>query len=135
MACAQTTAEALADVNAAFGGSVQVKLDRQQHLVFDLFDASGRFRQDIVLPGDLDTAKVHYSIEEDAIILGCRTDKPQCISKEIFKMNTIRLTGRSNLPRPAQDEAGASTSAAIRNLIVAAGMSLAASSTETRDRP
>lgn len=131
---AQSTTEALAEVNAAFGGSVQVKLDRRQQLVFDLFDASGRFRQDIVLPTDLDTASIHFSAEEDAIILGCRTDKPQCMSKEIFKMNTIRLTSRSNLPRPPQDANGEATAAALHRLIAAAGATLAANGTETRER-
>ncbi|MBK8497992.1 MAG: hypothetical protein IPL52_04040 [Flavobacteriales bacterium] len=135
LACgAQSMTEALADVNAVFGGSVQVKLDRRQQLVFDLYDASGRFRQDIVLPSDIDTASIHFSLEEDAIILGCRADKPQCISKEIFKLNTVRLTGRSNLPRPPQDSNGTVTAAALRRLFGAAGLQLAATGGETRPR-
>lgn len=131
-ASAQTLPQAITDVNAAFGGTVQVKQDRRQQLVFDLFDASGRFRQDIVLPNELDTAAIHFSAEEDAIIVGCRADKPQCISKEIFKMNTIRATSRVNLPRPAADPEGKATMATLKAMIAAAAEQLVA--TETRER-
>ncbi len=134
-ATGQALPQALAATNEVFGGSVQVKLDKRQQLVFDLYDVSGRFRQDIVLPVDLDTGAIHFSAEEDAIILGCRTDKPQCISKEIFKMNTVRLTSRANLPKPAQDADGKATIAALRALIVASCEQLAANGNETRQRP
>lgn len=131
---AQSMTDALAEVNAVFGGSVQVKLDRRQQLVFDLYDASGRFRQDIVLPADLDTSSIHFSLEEDAIIMGCRADKPQCISKEIFKLNVVRLTGRSNLPRPPEDRDGQATANALKQLIAVAEAQLAALGGETRPR-
>lgn len=107
--CAQVAAPEIQAVNERFAGSVQVKLDRRERLVFDFFDASGRFRQDVVPAELLDAEQLHYSPEENAIILVCKSTAAQCITKEIFKMNTIRSTGRSNLPIPAGDIDGAGT--------------------------
>lgn len=132
---AQSSTEALTAVNTAFAGSVQVKLDRHQQVVFDLYEAGTRIREDIVIPSDLDTTLIHFSVEENAVIIGCRTDKPQCISKEIFKLNTIRLTGRSNLPCPTADPGGEATIKALRQLVTIASQQLAAAGNETRERP
>lgn len=131
---AQLLEPELAVLNDLFAGSAQFKLDRRQQLVIDLFDQNGRFRQDIVTLEHLDPAKMHYSSEEDAVIIGCTEAEGQCFSKEIFKLNTIRRTGRCNLPRPAEDAGGEAVMAAFRSLIEAAKAQLAANS-ETRERP
>lgn len=130
--CAQIATNELAAVNDRFAGNVQVKIDRRDNFIFDFFDANGRFRQDVVPVEQLDADNLHYSVEEDAVILACKGEFPQCISKEIFKLNTIRATGRSNLARPTSDEGGAASMEALRVLILAAQAQLVALG-ETRE--
>lgn len=103
--------------NAAFGGLVIFKYDRQDRLVMDFFDGGNRFRQDIARRSDLDPNAVTFSVEEDAVVLKCLADKPQCFTKEIFKMDVVRLTGRSTLPRPTEDVAGEQTIVMLQELI------------------
>jgi len=110
------TAE-LAALNALFAGSVVMKLDRKQQLVIDLHNASGRFRQDVVALASIDPASIHFSAEEDAVIMGCLPGHDRCFSKELFKSNSVRLTGRCNLPRPLEDNGGAATMEALRALV------------------
>lgn len=124
--CAQIATTELAAVNERFAGTVQVKIDRRDQFVFDFFDANDRFRQDVVPVEQLDAQNLHYSMEEDAVIVACKGEFPQCISKEIFKLNTIRATGRSNLPRPKTDEGAAASMEALRVMILAAQQQLAA---------
>jgi hypothetical protein len=133
-AIAQGLGPELAELNQLFAGTAQFKLDKHEQLVIDLFDASGRFRQDIVALEHLDPAAMHYSTEEDAVIIGCIAAEGQCFSKEIFKHNTIRRSGRCNLPRPAHDTDGAAVINAFRALIEAAKAQLAANG-ETHQRP
>lgn len=128
---AQAATDELAAVNARFAGDVRVKIDRRDRLVFDFFDASGRFRQDVVPVEHLDPQSIHYSPEEDAVIIGCRSGHARCISKEVFKLNTVRTTGRTNLPRPPSDEGGHGTMDALHALVLAAQQRLA-SARETR---
>ncbi len=123
------TAE-LADVNARFGGSITFKLDRRQQLVMDHCDANGRYRQDVVPVEHLDADSVHVSKGEQAVVLTCRADRPQCISKELFKQNAVRMTGRSALALPPGDIDGAATQEALRALINA--MQARTASNETR---
>jgi hypothetical protein len=130
---AQIATEEINAVNALFNKSVVVRVDRQDRFVFDLFDATGRFRQDVVPVEQLDADNIHYSAEEDAVIIGCKAENAQCISKEIFKLNTIRLTGRSNFPRPSTDDGGVATMAALRALILAAQQQLPTAG-ETKER-
>ncbi|MBK9148458.1 MAG: hypothetical protein IPM12_11675 [Flavobacteriales bacterium] len=107
----------LDSLNALFGGSVILKCDKHLQLVIDLYDASGRFRQDAVPLASIDPDRIHFSAEEDAVILECRGGHERCFSKELFKLNTVRLTGRCNLPRPLQDPGGAATIEAFRALL------------------
>lgn len=130
---AQTIDEHLAAVNTAFAGSVRLQLDRQDRMVIDYYEGSNRFRQDVVPVIHLDST-ITYSPEEDAIVIACLQARGQCIDKEIFKLNTIRPTGRSNLPRPADDPEGARTIGALRDLITAAHAELAQVPEETRER-
>ncbi len=130
---AQVAQEELNAANSLFDGTVVVKIDRQDRFVFDLFDATGRFRQDVVPVEQLDPESIHYSSEEDAVILGCKTEYAQCISKEIFKLNTIRFTGRSNLPRPTNDGGALATMAALKAMMLAAQQQLLAAG-ETKAR-
>lgn len=121
------TAE-LEALNTLFSGSVVMKLDRKQQLVIDLYDASGRFRQDVVAASSVDPATIHFSAEEDAIILGCVSPDARCFRKELFKSNSVRMTGRCNLPRPLEDAGGSATIEALRAFIEAH----AATAAETR---
>ncbi|MEO8590535.1 MAG: hypothetical protein ABI432_14255 [Flavobacteriales bacterium] len=130
----QTVDERIAAVNAVFGGAVHMKMDKQQRLVIDFFDGSNRFRQDLVLLVQLDTLAVAFSPEEDAVVIGCLAAHGQCIDKEIFKLNAIRRTGRSNLPRPPQDPGGEQAMAALKDLITTAQEQLATVPNETRER-
>jgi len=111
---ASAQADGLEVLNEIFGGSAVFKLDKRQQLVIDLYDASGRFRQDVVPVMNIDPERIHFSVEEDAVILGCRAGQDRCFSKELFKLNTVRLTGRCNLPRPPHDDGGLATMDAFR---------------------
>jgi len=108
---------ALEPLNAAFGGRVTFKIDRQQRLVADFFDAGNRFRQDIAPLAELDLRTVSFSPEEDAVVVKCLAEKGQCFSKEIFKLDVVRLSGRSTLPRPADDPEGTRTIVLLQELI------------------
>lgn len=130
---AQTIDERLAAVNTVFAGSVQMQIDRQDRLVIDYFEGSNRFRQDVVPVIHLDSA-IAFSREEDAVVVPCLAAHGQCIDKEIIKLNTIRPTGRSNLPRPPNDPEGARAIAALKALITAAHAELAQMPNETRER-
>ena len=112
------TAE-LETLNSLFSGSVVMRLDRKQQLVIDLNDASGRFRQDVVALANIDPASIHFSTAEDAVIMGCLPGQDRCFSKELFKSNSVRLTGRCNLPRPLEDDGGVATMEALRALVAA----------------
>lgn len=98
--------QSLDPLNAAFAGKVVFKIDRQHRLVADFFDDTGRFRQDIAPLMELDAGAVSFSPEEDAVVLKCRSETGQCFTKEIFKLDVVRITGRSTLPRPADDALG-----------------------------
>ena len=104
-------------VNTAFAGKVIFKIDRHHRLVADFFDHGNRFRQDIAPLVELDPDRVSFSPEEDVIVLKCLSDKGQCFTKEIFKLDVVRLTGRSTLPRPSDDAGGERTIAILQDLI------------------
>lgn len=131
---AQTLDERIAAVNAVFAGSVQLRTDKQHRLVIDFYNGSDRFRQDMVAIAHLDSSAVSYSVEEDAVVIRCLTAHDQCIEKEIFKLNTLRHTGRSNLPRPPDDVNGERAISALRQLLITAQEELAATPDETRER-
>ncbi|MBK7382862.1 MAG: hypothetical protein IPI81_05930 [Flavobacteriales bacterium] len=130
-AFAQGQTPELDALNGLYAGTVKFKIDRDRQLVIDQFDAKGLFRQDIVPIEFIDPASMHISTEEDAMILGCISTQAQCFNKEIFKLNTIRRTGRCDLPRPAADPSGEAFMQAMRDLIDAEKQRMAAAG-ETR---
>lgn len=66
----------------------------------------------------VDPEQVSFSLEEDAVILRCKAENGPCMTKELFKLNTIRRTGRCNLPRPIHDAAGAAAINALQKLLL-----------------
>lgn len=110
--CAQ--APVLDALNERFAPVVTFRTDRQQHLVIDIHDQSERIRQDVVDPLDLDPGSITYSQEEDGVVLKCREERVQCISKEIFKLDVVRLTSRVTIPKPADDPDGATSMELLR---------------------
>lgn len=123
----------LGPLNDAFRGRVTFKIDRQHRLVADFFDEGSRFRQDIAPLVELDTNAVSYSSEEDALVLKCLAEKGQCFTKEIFKLDVVRLTARSTLPRPADDPGGERSMELLRDLIRVQQAQLALQYGETRE--
>lgn len=121
----------LAPLNAAFAGTVVFKIDKQDRFVMDFMDESGRFRQDIVPLIHLDPEAVHYSAEEKAVVLECGKDHAQCFTKEIFKLDVVRLTSRSTLPNPDKDPEGANAIALFKDLIRTALSELKQTADET----
>ncbi|MBL7952332.1 MAG: hypothetical protein JNM62_11510 [Flavobacteriales bacterium] len=109
-----------APLNETFHGAVLFKIDKQDRLVMDLMEDGIRFRQDIVRLSDLDPDALSYAEEEDGIALKCRTDRAQCISKEIFKLDVVRITSRVTIPRPHDDTDGQHAVALLRDLIATA---------------
>lgn len=107
----------LAKVNELFGGRVKFRIDRDDRLVADIHGAQGLVRQDVAYVEFLDADAVGYSDEEQAVVLKCKAADAQCIDKEIFKLNTIRHTGRSVLQiAPTEKEAAiAALSTLIRS--------------------
>lgn len=108
----------LGPLNKAFVGSVIFKMDKQARLVLDHYDQGNRFRQDVLRLDDLAPDAILYSAEEDAIALKCLPDKAQCISKEIFKLDVVRLTSRVTIPRPPQDVEGSISIQLLRDLVL-----------------
>lgn len=106
----------LAPLNNAFAGKVIFKMDKQARLVLDHYDQGIRFRQDILRLDDLAPDAILYAAEEDGIALKCLPDKAQCISKEIFKLDVVRLTSRVTIPRPPQDTEGSASIQLLRDL-------------------
>lgn len=106
-----------APLNNAFAGNVTFKVDRQDRLVMDFLEDGVRFRQDIASIHDLDPAAIAYWAEEDGIALKCLPDRAQCISKEIFKLDVVRITSRVTLPRPKDDPEGTTAIQLLRELL------------------
>lgn len=127
-------ADELAAVNSTFSGSVVFKIDKKQQLVMDFFDAGGRFRQDIATVEELDPDAISFSPEENAVVLKCRADKEKCMTKEIFKLDVVRLSSRSTLPRPGSDVAGEAAIAQLKALLLASENALMAFPGETTTR-
>ncbi len=109
----------LAPLNKAFAGNVTFRVDKQDRLVMDFLEDGVRFRQDVARLQELDPRAITYSTEEDGIALKCLPDRAQCISKEIFKLDVVRITSRVTLPTPADDAEGVAAIRLLRELIVA----------------
>jgi hypothetical protein len=90
-------------LNAHFAGLVVFRVDKHDRLVLDISDQGTRIRQDDMDPLDLDPSAIDLAPEEDGIVLKCRTDRSQCITKEIFKLDVVRVTSRVTIPRPPGD--------------------------------
>lgn len=107
----------LDELNAAFGGSVKFKLNGKGQLIADHFDANGRFRQDVMMVEHLDPASVAWIAEESAIVVKCGGSDPQCIDKEVFKLGSIKHTGRSNMALAGNEQDRQRAVDALRNVI------------------
>ena len=107
----------LATVNDLFAGGVKFRIDHNYRFIAEVYGDQGLVRQDIAFVEFLDADAVSYSDEEGAVVLKCKDPGMQCIDKEIFKMNTIRHTGRSTLRiAPQKKEAAmAALTALIRS--------------------
>jgi len=125
----------LQPLNQEFMGAITFKMDRHGRLVMDHFDQGQRFRQDLVRIEELDPEAVSYSAEEHGIALKCLPDKAQCFSKEIFKLDVVRLTSRVTLAAPATDPEGARTMLLLRDLIRSAQQVNDQAEAETPGRP
>ena len=114
---AQNTDTHLSTVNDLFAGGVKFRIDNNDRFIADVFGDQGLVRQDIAYVEFLDPEAISYSDEEGAVVLKCKDSEAQCIDKEIFKLNTIRHTGRSTLRiAPQKKEAAmAALSALIRS--------------------
>ncbi|MBL7945834.1 MAG: hypothetical protein JNN32_07175 [Flavobacteriales bacterium] len=125
----------LGPLNAAFNGSVIFKVDKHGRLVMDHYDQGSRFRQDVVPMEQIDPGLTSFSSEEDAIALKCKAEKGQCFSKEIFKLDVVRLSSRITVPRPPQDESGANTIALFQELLAPREATIAPIAAETSASP
>jgi hypothetical protein len=123
---AQGTEADLATVNALYDGQVRFKIDKQHRLVADFFDASGHYRQDVAYLEFLDADSIRYTPEEQVVTVRCRAGQDRCFDKELFKLNTIRHSGRMNLPLVAGDPDGERAMATLSDLIRHAQEHLAA---------
>lgn len=113
----RSIAQDLQALNELHQGRLKFRVDKEDRLVIDHFDGSGHFRQDLVYIEFLDTATFVFDTDEQAIMLACRIDQANCMGKELFRMNTIRRTGRANLPTVASDPEGAHTIALLRSIV------------------
>ena len=124
----------LAATNDLFKGQVRFKVDQKDRLIADFFDGSGHYRQDVVYLEFLAPDAFAYNAEEQVVMLRCTDAHAQCIDKELFKLNTIRHSGRMNLPVPAGDPEGAKAVKLLADLVRHAQASLTASD-ETKSGP
>ncbi|HPF91481.1 MAG TPA: hypothetical protein PLL57_12545 [Flavobacteriales bacterium] len=111
---------ALDELNERFSPTVKFHADKHRRLVLDIHDQGERIRQDLMDPMDLDPQAITFSAEEDGLVLKCREDRAQCISKEIFKLDVVRLTSRVTIPKPAADPDGQATIGLLRGWLEAA---------------
>lgn len=107
-------------LNERFSPVVTFRTDKHQRLVIDIHDQGERIRQDIVDPMDLDPEAIAYSTDEGGLVLKCLPDRAQCITKEIFKLDVVRLTSRVTIPRPADDPDGSAATVLLREWVEAA---------------
>ncbi|MBV6404731.1 MAG: hypothetical protein GFGODING_01489 [Flavobacteriales bacterium] len=135
VAQAQPASGALNELNVLYDGAVRFRVDREDRLVVDLFDAGGHIRQDVVYVEFLDPGGIRYSAEEAAVVMACADGHANCISKEVFKMNVVRHTGRSVFPLAAGDAEGARAIALLSAAIVEARQALEREASETHARP
>lgn len=120
----QNVDASLAEANALFEGHVKFRIDRDYRFIADIYGEQGLVRQDVAYVEFLDATAVSYSDEEQAVVIKCQAAEAQCIDKEIFKLNTIRHTGRSVLQiAPGSKDAAL---AALSKLIRAGQEALAA---------
>lgn len=105
----------LKELNTILEGIAKVRLDRNDRLVIDVFANGELVRQDVAYVDYLSPDGVSYNSEEQALVLACKAEEPQCIDKEVFKHNTIKHTGRSTLLLPP--EAGARAVEALKALL------------------
>ena len=131
--CAQ--GDGLAELNQAFGGRVSFDIDHEDRLIVDHHDASGHYRQDVAYVEFLDPQSIAWSEEEKAILVRCLPGQEQCIDKEIFKMKTIRPTGRMNLSYEGDPMARQMTMNALSAWITQEQERIAGEGSETKVRP
>ncbi|HRH37910.1 MAG TPA: hypothetical protein PK760_06165 [Flavobacteriales bacterium] len=122
---AQIPSTEVVEVNDLFQGAVIVKEDLKGRFVFDIYENGKRTRQDLVNMEFLDEGNIHFSVEENEVVLSCKSEHPQCFQKEIFKLSMKRLSSRSNLACPPNDIEGARSIEALRNMIRSARSRLA----------
>ena len=125
----------LTELNMLYRGEVKFRIDKEDRLVADFFDASGHFRQDAVYIEFLDSTGFRFNAEENAVVMNCNAANANCIEKEIFKLNVIRHTGRSNFPVPAGDDEGRNTITVLGRLVGSAQAYIARVAAETHARP
>ncbi len=114
---AQSLKKVVAEANATFAGVVQFKVDLRDRLIMDCFDQGERFRQDIAAVKELDVDSIFWSAGEESIVLKCIPGKTKCFSKEVFKLDMVRLTARSNIPCPNGDAEGEKAIVVLKELI------------------
>lgn len=107
----------LGALNALYTRQVRFKIDKQHRLVADFFDASGHYRQDMVYVEFLHADSIRYTPAEQAVTMRCRQGQDKCFDKEIFKLNSIRSSGRMNLPLVPGDAEGTQAIAALATLV------------------
>lgn len=112
---AQDVDAKLKDLNTILDGGAKVRIDRNDRLIIDVFANGELVRQDIAYMDYLSPEGVTYNSEEQALVLTCKAEEPQCIDKEVFKHNTIKHTGRSTLLMPP--DTGARAVEALRALL------------------
>lgn len=132
---AQDRLHLLGDLNTLYRGEVRFQVDKEDRLIADFFDASGHFRQDGVYIEYLDSTGFRFNAEENAVVMTCNEAHANCIEKEIFKLNVIRHTGRSNFPVPAGDAEGRLAIAILGRLVGQAQVEIARVAAETHARP
>ncbi|MBK8338528.1 MAG: hypothetical protein IPK99_00230 [Flavobacteriales bacterium] len=125
----------LAELNTLYRGEVKFRIDKDDRLVADFFDASGHFRQDAVYIEYLDSTGFRFNAEENAVVMNCNAANANCIEKEIFKLNVIRHTGRSNFPVPRGDSEGRNTITTLGRLVGQVQVEMARVAAETHARP
>ncbi len=130
VAMGQSTA--LGRLNKAFNGQVVFALDRQDRLTADHMQDRQHIRQDVVYVEFLDADKVEWNSAERSIVLLCAEAHPQCIDKEIFKLNTVRHTGRCPIAWPGDEDLAEQVIADLRE-VIREGQAAAASRSGTAE--
>ena len=83
-------------INKRLADKCKLKAERKQ-IVVEFYEDGELVRVDLIFPETIDPDKVHYSEEENAVLVSCYDAAGKCVEREIFKLDRKLGYNRCNL--------------------------------------